>query len=145
MATSKVAAHFAKDLPTALLNEIAIPGSLPREDVRGAFISRYGSTLADLPPRANVRMTGYSVSGRSNALRALVTAAATLACSPLNIRSACVPSVAMVLPITMISSFKAPHAVLRSSHLEWNEVEASSVTRSRLRLPLQSDRRRSEQ
>ncbi len=50
----QVAVHSAKDLPTALPPGIALSGFLPREDVRDAFISRDGATLADLPRRAIV-------------------------------------------------------------------------------------------
>ena len=49
-----VAVHSAKDLPTALPDEIALSGFLPREDVRDAFISRDGTPLADLPLHAVV-------------------------------------------------------------------------------------------
>lgn len=49
-----IAVHSAKDLPTALPDEIALSGFLPREDVRDAFISRDGTPLADLPLHAVV-------------------------------------------------------------------------------------------
>ncbi len=46
--------HSAKDLPTQLPDGIALAGTLPREDVRDAFISRIAATLADLPHGARV-------------------------------------------------------------------------------------------
>lgn len=49
-----VAVHSAKDLPTRLPEGIALAGFLPREDVRDAFISRDGATLAGLPHGAVV-------------------------------------------------------------------------------------------
>jgi hydroxymethylbilane synthase len=49
-----LAVHSAKDLPTALLEGIAIAGYLPREDVRDAFISHRAARLQDLPQGARV-------------------------------------------------------------------------------------------
>jgi hydroxymethylbilane synthase len=49
-----LAVHSAKDLPTALPEQIAIAGYLPREDVRDAFISRRAARLRDLPEGAVV-------------------------------------------------------------------------------------------
>lgn len=46
--------HSAKDLPTQLPDGIGLAGTLPREDVRDAFISRIAATLADLPHGALV-------------------------------------------------------------------------------------------
>ncbi len=48
------AVHSAKDLPTALPDDVALSGYLPREDVRDAFIARDGGTIADLPRHAVV-------------------------------------------------------------------------------------------
>ena len=48
------AVHSAKDLPTALPEDVALSGFLPREDVRDAFIARDGGTIADLPRGAVV-------------------------------------------------------------------------------------------
>lgn len=48
------AIHSAKDLPTHMPEGIAIPGFLPREDVRDALIAGRGASLADLPAGAVV-------------------------------------------------------------------------------------------
>ncbi len=49
-----IAVHSAKDLPTVLLEGLAVAGYLPREDVRDAFIGRAAKTLMDLPQGARV-------------------------------------------------------------------------------------------
>lgn len=49
-----VAIHSAKDLPTHMPEGIAIPGFLPREDVRDALIAARAASLADLPAGAVV-------------------------------------------------------------------------------------------
>lgn len=49
-----LAVHSAKDLPTALPEDIAIAGYLPREDVRDAFISPHAPSVEALPPGAVV-------------------------------------------------------------------------------------------
>ena len=48
------AVHSAKDLPTALPDDVALTGFLPREDVRDALVARDGGTIADLPRHAVV-------------------------------------------------------------------------------------------
>ena len=52
--TIDLAVHSAKDLPTALPDEIDIAGYLPREDVRDAFVSLRAARLEDLRPGAVV-------------------------------------------------------------------------------------------
>jgi hydroxymethylbilane synthase len=47
-----IAVHSMKDLPTALPPGLAIGAVLPRADVRDAFISAGGQSLADLPSGA---------------------------------------------------------------------------------------------
>jgi hydroxymethylbilane synthase len=47
-----IAVHSMKDLPTALPPGLAIGAVLPRADVRDAFISARGTSLADLPAGA---------------------------------------------------------------------------------------------
>lgn len=49
-----LAVHSAKDLPTALPDGIALSACLPRGDVRDAFVSTDGRTLADMPEGACV-------------------------------------------------------------------------------------------
>ncbi len=49
-----VAAHSAKDLPTALPDGIVIAGYLPREDVRDALISAKATSIAGLPRDATL-------------------------------------------------------------------------------------------
>lgn len=49
-----LAVHSAKDLPTALPENLAVAGCLPREDPRDAFISLRAATLMDLPEGATV-------------------------------------------------------------------------------------------
>lgn len=49
-----LAAHSAKDLPTALPDGIEIAACLPRGDVRDAFVALGGRKLADLPAGARV-------------------------------------------------------------------------------------------
>jgi len=49
-----LAVHSMKDLPTELPSGIAIAAVLPRGDVRDAFISARGESLAALPPGAVV-------------------------------------------------------------------------------------------
>jgi len=49
-----IAVHSMKDLPTELPPGITIAGVLPRGDVRDAFISAKGESLAALPPGAVV-------------------------------------------------------------------------------------------
>jgi hydroxymethylbilane synthase len=48
------AVHSAKDLPTALPEEILISGYLPREDVRDVLIAREAQSIAGLRPGAVV-------------------------------------------------------------------------------------------
>jgi hydroxymethylbilane synthase len=48
----EIAVHSAKDLPTALPEGIVIAATLPREDVRDAFLSPRARRLADLPTGA---------------------------------------------------------------------------------------------
>lgn len=45
-----IAVHSMKDVPTYLPEGTILPCNLPREDVRDAFISPVGKSLADLPP-----------------------------------------------------------------------------------------------
>ena len=52
--TVDIAVHSMKDLPTGLPPGIAIAAVLPRGDVRDAFISAKGESLAALPPGAVV-------------------------------------------------------------------------------------------
>jgi hydroxymethylbilane synthase len=47
-----VAVHSAKDLPTVLPAGLILPGFLPREDARDAFISRQAANLSALRPGA---------------------------------------------------------------------------------------------
>jgi hydroxymethylbilane synthase len=47
-----LAVHSTKDMPTILPPGLALVATLPREDVRDAFISRKAGTLAGLPERA---------------------------------------------------------------------------------------------
>ncbi|MBM3543027.1 MAG: hydroxymethylbilane synthase [Alphaproteobacteria bacterium] len=49
-----MAVHSMKDLPTELPVGLCIAAILPRGDVRDAFISNTGQSLADLPPGARV-------------------------------------------------------------------------------------------
>lgn len=49
-----IAVHSSKDLPTILPDGIMVPGYLPREDVRDAFISSVASTLMDMPHGASL-------------------------------------------------------------------------------------------
>lgn len=49
-----LAVHSAKDLPTAIPEDLVIAGYLPREDVRDAFISLRARRLEDLPRGAVV-------------------------------------------------------------------------------------------
>ncbi|KAL2329205.1 hypothetical protein Fmac_022632 [Flemingia macrophylla] len=44
-----IAVHSMKDVPTYLPDKTILPCNLPREDVRGAFISLNAALLADLP------------------------------------------------------------------------------------------------
>ena len=44
-----LAVHSAKDMPTVLPDGLMLAATLPREDVRDAFISRKAKSLADLP------------------------------------------------------------------------------------------------
>lgn len=48
------AVHSAKDMPTALPDGLHIPGYLPREDFRDAFIGRTAHSLDELPQGATV-------------------------------------------------------------------------------------------
>jgi hydroxymethylbilane synthase len=48
------AVHSAKDMPTALLEGLAISASLKREDVRDALVSRDEKTLAKMPRGASL-------------------------------------------------------------------------------------------
>jgi hydroxymethylbilane synthase len=52
--TVDLAVHSAKDLETVLPDGLAVAASLPREDVRDAFISRKAKRLAELPQGAVV-------------------------------------------------------------------------------------------
>lgn len=47
-----IAVHSMKDVPTYLPAGTILPCNLPREDVRDAFISPVGNSLADLPDNA---------------------------------------------------------------------------------------------
>ncbi|MCW6507425.1 hydroxymethylbilane synthase [Lichenifustis flavocetrariae] len=49
-----LAVHSAKDLPTVMPDGIAVPGYLPREDVRDVLITRAGGDLHSLPQGAVV-------------------------------------------------------------------------------------------
>ncbi|GAC1332447.1 MAG: hydroxymethylbilane synthase [Beijerinckiaceae bacterium] len=49
-----VAVHSAKDIPTAVPDDLAIPGYLEREDVRDCFISSVAKSLEALAPNASV-------------------------------------------------------------------------------------------
>lgn len=49
-----LAVHSMKDMPAVLPKGLGIACILPREDVRDAFISRNGETLAELPAGATV-------------------------------------------------------------------------------------------
>jgi len=49
-----VAAHSAKDLPTAMPEGVAVPGFLPREDARDCFVSARYARFADLPRGARL-------------------------------------------------------------------------------------------
>jgi hydroxymethylbilane synthase len=44
-----IAVHSSKDLPTLMPDGISVPGYLPREDVRDAFICAIATNLKDLP------------------------------------------------------------------------------------------------
>ncbi len=44
-----IAVHSSKDLPTLMPDGISVPGYLPREDVRDAFICAIATSLKDLP------------------------------------------------------------------------------------------------
>jgi hydroxymethylbilane synthase len=61
------AVHSAKDLPTALPDEVAIAGYLEREDARDALISASGASLQALPP--NARFGSASLRRGAMALR----------------------------------------------------------------------------
>ena len=50
-----IAVHSMKDLPTVLPAGLTIGAVLPRADVRDAFISARGTSLADLPRRRRHR------------------------------------------------------------------------------------------
>ncbi|QDZ21016.1 porphobilinogen deaminase [Chloropicon primus] len=47
-----IAVHSMKDVPTYLPKGTILPCNLPREDVRDAFISPVGNSLADLPEKS---------------------------------------------------------------------------------------------
>ena len=47
-----IAVHSAKDMPTELPDGLALKATLPREDVRDAFLSTVAANLGDLPQRA---------------------------------------------------------------------------------------------
>jgi hydroxymethylbilane synthase len=47
-----IAVHSSKDLPTQMPQGISVPGYLPREDVRDAFICASATNLMDLPQGA---------------------------------------------------------------------------------------------
>jgi hydroxymethylbilane synthase len=49
-----LAVHSAKDIPTLVFDDLAIPGFLEREDVRDCFISSRAQRLEDLPRGARV-------------------------------------------------------------------------------------------
>jgi hydroxymethylbilane synthase len=49
-----LAVHSAKDVPTLIPDDLAIPGFLEREDVRDCFISRVAQSLDELPRGARV-------------------------------------------------------------------------------------------
>jgi hydroxymethylbilane synthase len=49
-----LAVHSAKDIPTLIPDDLAIPGFLEREDVRDCFISRTAQSLDELPRGARV-------------------------------------------------------------------------------------------
>lgn len=63
-----LAAHSAKDLPSTLPPDMALPAFLPRADARDVLISRDNAVLAQLPPGARV---GTSSPRRACQLRSL--------------------------------------------------------------------------
>ena len=65
--TIDLGVHSAKDMPTLLPDGLVLAGYLPREDVRDAFISRRGASLADLP--SNAVLGTSSLRRRAMALR----------------------------------------------------------------------------
>ena len=65
--TIDLGVHSAKDMPTLLPDGLVLAGYLPREDVRDAFISPRGASLADLP--ANAVLGTSSLRRKAMALR----------------------------------------------------------------------------
>jgi hydroxymethylbilane synthase len=49
-----LAVHSGKDIPTLILDDLAIPGFLEREDVRDCFVSSVAKSLEELPRAARV-------------------------------------------------------------------------------------------